>query len=562
MTKPTTDEAIKSRCSGDDGTGSEHISNLFQARFVVESKRRSVEQDYDVEVRPIGRGGYGSVKRGKCKATGDVKAVKSVLKSKVGDLPELLREMEVIRMMDHPNIVKVFGAYQDESCLYLVLELLEGGTLGDRLQEARRFEEPMVAHLMSQIFSALCHIHETGFVHRDLKLDNFIFQSAARVDRNTLKLIDFGLSKYLPEGKFLESVVGSAAFVAPEVMDYKSGKPSDLWSCGAIMYTLFSGSQPFTGLNDRQVLQKAKKGEYRLTGRIWEPVSTEAKDLIRRLLVLGPEKRCSAQEALDCDWLRNHRAAGMSSQPFWSPELLQNMDTFSKASRFKKAALLAAAHSLGEGEAEHLQAAFRAVDTNGDGALSLMEIREAFSKCHEHLPDLEHVLTALDVNKDGEVSYTEFLAAAMDQQLADRRDYCRRAFNAFDLDGNGTVDLNELRAIMEDEGKPSSAADSLVANSSSGVLSFEEFQQLLREQSCTGSGAANPTSLREAGSSGCSIPEMTPPSIQEPPEAGSDSEPVGAAPREPGSGAMVQQAGGYGMLGRLTRRCFGGGYPS
>eukprot|EP00931_Biecheleriopsis_adriatica_P119534 TRINITY_DN94763_c0_g1_i1.p1 TRINITY_DN94763_c0_g1~~TRINITY_DN94763_c0_g1_i1.p1 ORF type:complete len:541 (+),score=116.90 TRINITY_DN94763_c0_g1_i1:29-1624(+) len=519
-----------------------YASDHLQARFIVESSKK-IEECYDVDRRPIGRGGYGSVNRAVCEATEQMRAVKSVLKSKVGDLPELLREMEVIKMMDHPNIEKVFGAFQDDRCLYLVLEFLEGGTLGDRLQAATRFTESQTAVIMAQVLSAVSYIHDKGFVHRDIKPDNFMFQSTANLEQNTLKLIDFGLSRYLPDSKHLESVVGSAAYVAPEVLNKQSGKASDLWSCGTIMYLLINGTPPFSGMNDNQILQKAKKGEYRLSGRIWEPVSMEAKELIRKLLHLEPTSRCTAEEALSSEWLASHRRLGKFGKDCMPQDMLGNFRSFSKGSHLKKAALVAVAHTLSKDEVDQLQASFLALDKNGDGILSIEEIRDAFYDLDcEGSRDLEQIIAGIDVNRDGEISYTEFLAAAMDQNLAEREDHCRRAFNAFDLDGSGTIDPQEFQIVLDD-GEASSRMPG------GRGIGFEDFRKLLRESQVESKAAKNepsPTGMAEQATDLDAGPRV----------AGQ-----GQSRADQPEGRVLAPQGGYGFFGKLTRRCLGG-YPS
>ncbi|CAE8668340.1 unnamed protein product, partial [Polarella glacialis] len=285
-------------------------------------------------------------------------------------------------------------------------------------------------------------------VHRDLKPENFLFQSkGVPLEHNTLKLIDFGLSKFLAEGEVLENLVGSAPYVAPEVVARSSGRPCDLWSCGAIMYMMLSGAPPFTGMNDRQVFQKAKSEKPRLIGRLWEPVSEAAKDLIRRLLDADPASRITAEHALESDWIKGESA----DKAALDPEIVRNLHRFSSASRFKRTALIAVAHQLREDEVETLRASFNAMDKDGDGCLTLDEMSRALAASLPDLvplEDLKRVMDEIDVNDDGYVSYTEFLAAAMNQRLPDNEQLCWRAFKAFDLDGDGSISLSELRTVM------------------------------------------------------------------------------------------------------------------
>ncbi|CAE8619762.1 unnamed protein product, partial [Polarella glacialis] len=330
----------------------------IRSRFIAESSR-DIRDRYDLEKVAIGTGGYGFVYRATCRDTKDVFAVKAVWKYKIKDMPDLEKEIELTRMLDHPNVVRLFSTSQDEKQIYLVLELCEGGELFQKIVEAKKLAETQVATIMKQILRSICYLHGAGIVHRDLKPENFLFQSkGVPLEHNTLKLIDFGLSKFLAEGEVLENLVGSAPYVAPEVVARSSGRPCDLWSCGAIMYMMLSGAPPFTGMNDRQVFQKAKSEKPRLIGRLWEPVSEAAKDLIRRLLDADPASRITAEHALESDWIKGESA----DKAALDPEIVRNLHRFSSASRFKRTALIAVAHQLREDEVETLRASFNAMD--------------------------------------------------------------------------------------------------------------------------------------------------------------------------------------------------------
>mmetsp|Transcript_66678 Transcript_66678/g.117926 ORF Transcript_66678/g.117926 Transcript_66678/m.117926 type:complete len:534 (+) Transcript_66678:29-1630(+) len=456
----------------------------MRARFITQ-KSVKIEAEYNMIRTPIARGGYGVVFTATDKRTKEVRAVKAMLKDKVKDIPALEREIDLTKNMDHPNIVKLFASFVDEKYIYLVMEMCEGGELFKKISEARRFSEPLVMKLMSQIFRAVCYMHKQGIVHRDIKPENFLLLTKEPLEKNTLKLIDFGFSKHVSEGEQLDAMVGSVFYVAPEVIEQSYGKASDIWSCGVMMYMMLSGAPPFTGTSDHVVLQKVKKGEYRLHGALWDPVSEEGKDFIRKILVLNQDERIKAENILEHPWF--HRDAVVADKAgLLDPGIVQNLRSFGAASRFRQAALIAVAHQLKEKEVEDLRKAFISIDKDGDGSITLDEMRLALSELPTLLsdPELDQIMSEMDVNHDGTVSYTEFLASAMDQRIQDREDRLRMAFKAFDLDNDGVITLRELREVLKDDTDDYGAiADEVFRQMDTlgtGRATFEQFKALVK----------------------------------------------------------------------------------
>ncbi|CAE7584115.1 CPK2 [Symbiodinium sp. CCMP2592] len=445
---------------------------------------QNIEERFDLDPKAkLGDGAFSVVTRATNRATGAVRAVKSVLKSRVQKVEALKNEIDLARDMDHPNIVRLYGIYEDPRHVYLVMELCQGGELFDRLSEVYSLGEKGSRACMRQVFASVAYCHSKGIVHRDLKPENYLLYDKDKpLDQTLLKLIDFGLAKPLPEAGCLRTRVGTAYYVAPEVLAQAYTEAADVWSSGVIMYIMLCGAPPFNADKDFDILRLVKKGQYSMESGVWQTVSTTAKSLIKACLEMDPKKRITAQDALSHEWFHRDEVDGA---PLDS-SVLRNLRAFSSANRFRKAALTAVAYQLGEDEQKELREIFMRLDTNGDGYLSLEEIRHGLQQQME-ISDLEQVLQEVDSNGDGRIEYTEFLAAAMDQRLQRNETSCWRAFKTFDKDGDGKITYAELQQVLEDDELLTEVPDCEDARfyfdkmdaNGDGEVSFEEFMAML-----------------------------------------------------------------------------------
>jgi len=463
--------------------------------------KKHIEERYEIESTKIGEGGFGTVSPAKDKATGIRRAVKMLMKAHVQNVDSLRKEIEITQKLDHPNIVRLFAVYEDRCCLYLVMELCEGGELFDRLVEEKYLTEPTVRKVMKQVFSSIAYCHTKDVVHRDLKPENYILLSKCKaVDQTPVKLIDFGLANRCEESQQLHTAVGTSYYVAPEVLNQKYGKSVDVWSCGVLMYCLHCGSPPFFGKTDIEVLKKVKRGHYSMGGSIWSSVSALAKDLIRGCLEMDPAKRLTSMQALNHGWFQVHNSTALLDA-----KVLGNLRNFSVANRFQKAAMTAVAYQLTTEEQAELREVFTKLDANSDGYLSFQEIKQGM-ECQlneAHFPNLSEILASMDTNNDGKIEYTEFIAAAMDHRLQRNESLCWRAFKAFDKDDDGKITLSELKQVLKDDELqqevPSSRSSSFYFDAmdtdGNGEVSFEEFMDMLYSQSSPQNRKAKSTNL-------------------------------------------------------------------
>lgn len=244
------------------------------------------------------------VVEGTNKKTGDKCAIKCIKKTMVEgeDIKLLRREVQIMKKVNHPNVLKLYEVFEDDEEFFLVMELVTGKELFDKIVERGQYSEADASHIVRQIVSAVDYLHSQGIAHRDLKPENLL---SAEVDgEEIIKIADFGFSKNFGEEKLMTSC-GSPGYVAPEVLTCESyDKSVDLWSVGVIIYILLCGYPPFYADNAPALFKMIMDVKYDFDDPSWDEVSDSAKNLIRNLLVKDPKKRFTAAQCLDDPWVK------------------------------------------------------------------------------------------------------------------------------------------------------------------------------------------------------------------------------------------------------------------
>jgi len=263
-------------------------------------KRENPKKHYKFEAI-LGAGAFGEVRRCVCKKTKTIYAVK-ILKKKALDPQSknlLEREIAVMSKLHHPNIVQMIEAYDTPEKTFLILELVTGGELFDEIiSRDKPYFEKDAAEMVKQILRAISYMNSMGIAHRDLKPENLLLDS-----NHNIKISDFGLSKDF-SSEAMTTSCGTPTYVAPEVlMGSAYDVQCDVWSTGVITYILLSSHIPFDGDGESEVFERILAACYSFPSPLWDPVSEKAKDFIRKIFVVDPKFRMTADECLDHDWL-------------------------------------------------------------------------------------------------------------------------------------------------------------------------------------------------------------------------------------------------------------------
>jgi len=259
--------------------------------------------NYDLK-EEIGKGAFSVVHKAISKRTGEIVAVKIIDKKEASsqqDEKRLHTEVNILTRVNHPNIVCLKDMYETSEKMFLVMELVTGGELFDKIVEKGSYSEKDASVIVRKILSAVEYLHMNGIAHRDLKPENLLLRSESETE---VMLSDFGLSKIIGEDTMMQTACGTPYYVAPEVLSATGyGQEVDLWSVGVITYLLLCGFPPFYGESLPDVFEQIMKAEYDFPEPYWNDISKEAKDFINRMLVVDPIKRLNAAQALKHPWI-------------------------------------------------------------------------------------------------------------------------------------------------------------------------------------------------------------------------------------------------------------------
>ncbi|XP_038665776.1 serine/threonine-protein kinase DCLK1-like [Scyliorhinus canicula] len=279
-------------------------SELLLSRHQQAKPHREIERYYEIG-RTIGDGNFALVKECRLKNTEYEYAVKIIDKSKLkGKEIMIENEIAIVRSLSHPNIVRFIEEFETEEEIYLIMEYIHGGDLFDAITDSVKFTENNAALMMNNLCDALAYIHSKNIVHRDLKPENLLVQHKAD-GRTVLKLADFGLALKVTNPIF--TVCGTPTYVAPEILSETGyGLEVDMWATGVILYILLCGFPPFRSLerDQEELFEMIQLGEYEFLSPYWDSISDGAKDLVRKLLVVNPRNRYTAQQVLQHSWIR------------------------------------------------------------------------------------------------------------------------------------------------------------------------------------------------------------------------------------------------------------------
>ncbi|KAE9619755.1 putative protein kinase CAMK-CDPK family [Lupinus albus] len=407
----------------------------------------------------IGRGHFGYTcsaigKKGTLKGLNV--AVKIIPKSKLTTaiaIEDVRREVKILRALTvHKNLVQFYEAYEDDDNVFIVMELCKGGELLDRiLSRGGKYPEEDAKVVIIQILSAVAFCHLQGVVHRDLKPENFLFDSKDE-NSTSLKVIDFGLSDYVKPDERLNDIVGSAYYVAPEVLHRSYGTEADMWSIGVIAYILLCGSRPFWARTESGIFRAVLKAEPSFDETPWPSLSADAIDFVKTLLNKDYRKRLTAAQALSHPWLMNYRDDMKIPLDMIVHKLVK---AYICSSSLRKSALRALAKTITVTQVAYLRDQFTMLGPNKNGFISMQNFKTAVWRSSTEASNDSRVLdyaNSVCSIQYRHLDFEEFCAAAISvhqlEGLGSWEQHARRAYELFEKDGNRPIMIEELASEL------------------------------------------------------------------------------------------------------------------
>lgn len=409
---------------------------------------------------------------------------------------EIINEIEILKKMDHPNIVKIFEFYNSTKNYYLITEFCKEGELFDKIVKDGPFDEEFTAYIMYQIFNAVLYCHSMNILHRDLKPENILIERKEKHGIK-IKIIDFGTAKIFEKNKVERKIIGSSYYIAPEVLSKSYNEKCDLWSCGVIMYILLSASPPFSGRNDNEIIENIKRGYYDLESSVWQKVSNEAKHLIKNLLERNIGIRISAEEALQHKWFKILKTKEKIN--YVEPEkimlMLKNLKAYSPDKILQHVALAYLVHNYPQhDEIRDAFKLFSIIDINSIGKITKGELKTGLEsllngkdKEIDHM--IDEIFAIIDGDNNGYIEYEEFVRGCVNKENFITEDIIKFCFVFFDRDQNGEITCEEIKEILlknfnkeKDLKSYEESIKSIISEvdlNKDGKISYEEFKKMM-----------------------------------------------------------------------------------
>ena len=453
------------------------------------------------KIKLLGQGSFGTVYLVKNKKLNNYFAMKIIEKSSNDEEreDEIKNEINILRKLDHPNILKINDFFSTKNEYFLITEFCPEGELFYEIKNFAPFDEALAGWYMKQIFSAVNYCHKSKIIHRDLKPENILIYQRNKKGFNSIKIIDFGTAILF--NKKDKNLAGSIYYLAPEIIskNRKYTEKCDIWSCGIIMYILLTGKPPFNGDSDEEILKKILQNHLDLEKYPWSVISLKAKDLIKKLLETDTKKRITAEEALNHEWFKCKQVNTQETSGLFkvkNPDLLlNNLINYRTDNPLRCAVLAYLIHN--NMQLEHVHEAiklFNKMDLNGDGQISKDELYIGLKDFLELSGDklknnVDIIFNNLDTDHNGFIEYEEFIRASVNKKIFYSTNYLRFAFDYFDRDKNGCISFDEIKNIFfinEKNKKDSKAKEQLKKCfqdsdiNGNGNLTFDEFIKMTK----------------------------------------------------------------------------------
>ena len=443
----------------------------------------------------LGTGSFGSVYEAKNTIFQNIVAMKVINKDPNNSLDEqeIRNEIDILKKLSHPNIVKIYEFYVSNSHYYIVTEFCRDGELFSYIKN--KYSERQLAVLFYQVFSGLWYLHDNKILHRDIKLENIMISQKEK-DNETgeelfwVKIIDFGTAKIFEKNKKEKDVVGSSYYIAPEVLQQNYNEKCDTWSVGVILYMMLVGRAPFDGKDDEEIILKINSADYNSKEPKLMKHSPEVRDLVSKLLQKDTDKRYSAKEAIAHPWFQKYGGRSLYSN-FKREEIepyINNLFNYYFNSKIQQLVIAFLVHNLpNDDSAINILKLFRLFNKSGSCKLTKEELMNGlydYRDKNEVDKVVDHLFKLLDGDNNGFIEYEEFLRACIDKKTILKSTYLKYAFKFLDKEKTGTLNTQKIiKAFVLTPNKLIEAVFNNTLNSvdhdSDGIINFEEFQELM-----------------------------------------------------------------------------------
>ena len=419
-----------------------------------------------------------------------MKKIKKVKENEIDDM-EIKNEINILKKLDHPNIVKIIEFYSAPKAYYIITDFCSCGELYNQIKN--QYSENQLAVLFYQVLSGLYYLHSNNIVHRDLKLENILISEIEK-DKVTnekyfwVKIIDFGTAKIFEKNKSEKAVVGSSYYIAPEVLHKHYNEKCDTWSVGVILYMLIVGRAPFDGKDDEEIIENIEKGQFNSKHKKLLNSSEEVQDLVKKLLEVNVKKRLSSSEALKHPWFKKFNGKSLYSNIEKEKILvyLNRLRNFRINSKFQQMVLAFIVHNIpNTKEAKDILKIFRMFNNKDDGKLTKKELYQGLILYYnekEIKKEIDDIFLLLDGANRGCIEYEEFLRATLDQKFLLSEENLIYAFNFFDKDNTGKISVDKIKNIFIDDKVNEDVFRSIfneIDINQDGEIDFQEFKDMM-----------------------------------------------------------------------------------
>ena len=508
------------------------LKNLFFEHF---SNPWSVYQ----EIKTLGEGAYGVVKKVCLKNDPETfRAMKIIPKENIienEDGTKFVDEIEILKNLEHPNIMKIYECFNDKENVYIISEFCDEGDLLGKMEKLKSLNQIVVKFLMDQILNAIAYLHSNRIFHGDIKLENvMLYKTSLRESRRfsrinkdlnvnkklqkdieksfnnkrfiskksfnliedmndyEIKLIDFGCSKYLKKknDNKLSGIVGTSIYCSPEVIDNLYDEKSDEWSCGVLMYIMLCGEPPFQGETEEEIFANIKKGKISFSQPEFSNVSDNCIDLIKKLLAPNKNIRIKASEALRHPFFTENYNPNIAMANNMDKNILKKILEIKKLpSKFHE--LIEAYlcfNFIKKDEEKKLRQVFRYLDHKGKNRLSRNDFIKTFkqNKMNVSNEQIQNIVNALDSDGNNSIEYQEFLRAMCDKESLYSDKNLKSAYDSIDTDKKGFINMDDIKKFIfkNKDVEQEKFLDYLksVGMDLQSKLEFEQFVDIIRNQ--------------------------------------------------------------------------------